>query len=491
MKKKLLVFGVAGLLVLFVVGIGLTSDLLDPEFSVGGEFRTLSYYISHPDLTTKGPYGKEERSYSEQRLILDPVLKLNDFVTVKMRIRALDYIWGHNTVGALIWPTMIGWNGTGTFATNQGEAGSNNFQFDRAWVQLSLGKYGSLQIGRQDTELFHNFSISSSDTYPRYHYITPVFKIGENQSIMFGILYDKRQEGNIDTSGASVGGSGGYDSFAWCPWVFYMSPKLTVGYVCFVWNTKNVGPSGQAGDWVMNDWMIDCTLGPVAVQSEWDIDCNKEIMGWRSSRDNFEFFIDAGAPLSTPIIPRVGALVAYFEGVSAYDYANSATVHGGSIGSNRDWVIEQDIDLILWNQIYNGAINNAWILRPKINFAIPNTKWGGWLSACISFADQDAKYQSIGINNTTNYPGSPDTSNPNWTYTDYSGVGHNIAGPFPDLTSGSAKTMGTEVDLGVSYTLAPRQVIELVLGVFSPGDYFAKSNQQATFGAGVKTMIRF
>jgi hypothetical protein len=487
MKKKLLVFGVAGLLVLFVVGIGLTSDLLDPEFSVGGEFRTLSYYISHPSLTTKGAYGTEERSYTEQRLILDPVLKINDFVTVKMRIRALDYIWGYNGVGGLTWPTMIGYNNTtgSTFPISQGEAGTNNFQFDRAWVQVSLGKYGSLQIGRQDTELFHNFSISAEDTYPRYHYITPVFKIGENQSIMFGILYDKRQEGNIDTSGG-----GASDSFAWCPWAFYMSPKLTVGYVCFVWNTKNVGPSGQAGDWVMNDWMIDCTLGPVTVQSEWDIDCNKEIMGWRSSRDNFEFFIDAGAPLSTPIIPRVGALVAYFEGVSAYDAANSATVHGGAIGTNRDWVIEQDIDLILWNQIYNGHIDNAWILRPKINFAVPNTKWGGWLSACISFADQDAKYNPV-LGTITSGPYAGQPTGP-WYYLDPTTItSQNIAGPFPTLTSGSAKTMGTEVDLGISYTLAPRQVIELVLGVFSPGAYFDASNRQSTFGAGVKTMIRF
>jgi hypothetical protein len=489
MKKKLLVFGVAALLVLFVVAIGLADDpgpLLDPEFSVGGEFRTLSYYIGHPALTAHAPqpWGDQERGYSEQRLILDPVLKLNDFVTIKMRIRALDYIWGYNTVGGLTWPTMIGYSsslGT-TFPVSQGEAGTNNFQFDRAWVQLTLGKYGSLQVGRQDTELFHNFSISSEDTYPRYHYITPVFGLGGNRSIMFGILYDERQEGNIDT--VNVGTTGSNYSFAWCPWFFYMSPKLTVGYVCFVWDTKNVGPQGQAGNWIMNDWMIDATLGPVDIKSEWDIDCGKSIMGYLDDRDNFEFFIDAGAPLATPVIPRVGALIAYFQGVSSYDYTNSTTVHGGAIGSNRDWVIEQDIDLILWNQIYNGDINNAWVLRPKINFAIPNTKWGGWLSACISFADQDAKYQPVYSYTTTN--------NMYWTYVDQAnGIPYSIAGPFPTLTSGSAKTMGTEVDLGISYTLAPRDVIELVFGVFSPGDYFASSNRDATFGCGLKTMIRF
>ncbi|MFB0526836.1 MAG: hypothetical protein ACETVO_05150, partial [bacterium] len=155
MKKRLLIFGVAGLVVLLVASIALA----EIEFSVGGHFRALSYYISNPDLNKD--VGME-RSYTEQMLILNPVLKLNDFIQVKARLRALDYIWGDNGVPGLTWGPMI--------RTGQGSANDMTFQWDRAWVHLFFGKYGSLQIGRQQTDLFHNFSIAEDDTYPRYHY---------------------------------------------------------------------------------------------------------------------------------------------------------------------------------------------------------------------------------------------------------------------------------------------------------------------------------
>ncbi|MDH5174695.1 MAG: hypothetical protein OEW43_05485, partial [Elusimicrobiota bacterium] len=196
MKKRLLIFGVAGLVVLLVASIALA----EIEFSVGGHFRALSYYVTNPDLVKGGP----ERSYTEQMLILNPVLKLNDWIQVKARLRALDYIWGDNGVPGLTWGPMI--------RTNQGYDNtlSNNFEWDRAWVHLFFGKYGSLQIGRQQTDLFHNFSIAEDDTYPRYHYITPVFSLPNENNIMFGFLYDKRGEGNIDVASD--------DHFAWCPW---------------------------------------------------------------------------------------------------------------------------------------------------------------------------------------------------------------------------------------------------------------------------------
>ena len=114
MKKRLLIFGVAGLVVLLVASI----SLAEVEFSVGGHFRALSYWITNPDLVKGGP----ERSYTEQRLILNPVLKLSDSIHLKTRIRALDYIWGYNSVpgGSTTWPGMIDNMGN---ATDQGEGG--------------------------------------------------------------------------------------------------------------------------------------------------------------------------------------------------------------------------------------------------------------------------------------------------------------------------------------------------------------------------------
>jgi len=413
--------------------------LAEPEFSVGGHFRTLSYWITQPDLVKGGP----ERSYTEQRLILNPVLKLSDFIQVKMRLRALDYTWGYNGVPGLTWPGMIAYPGG---ATDQGEAGTNNFQWDRAWVHIFLGKYGSLQIGRQQTDLFHNFSIAEDDTYPRYHYITPVFSLPNENNIMFGMLYDKRAEGDIDVAAD--------DGFAWCPWFFFWNPTITVGYVFFVWDVANVGPAGESSNWIMHDAMINAKIGPVDIKSEIDYLMGRGIGSWDKVKHTLEFFVDASVPIeASSFVDRAGIVVGLFSGTKA----PVAGELSGSIGSNEDWVDEWKIDLILWDQLYN-TIRNAWIFRPKIDFVVPDTKWGGFLSACLSFADQEAQY------------------NPH---------------PTLALTTGDEKGIGTEIDLGINYTLGPRQTIELVTGILMPGKYFHEDNRDTTFGMALKTHIRF
>jgi len=448
MKKKLMAFGVAGLLVLLVASIGLAAI----EFSVGGDFRTLSYYVANPDLNKD--VGME-RTYTEQRLILNPVLKLSDAIQLKMRIRALDYIWGDNGVPGLTWGSMI--------RTNQGydNSLSSNFEWDRAWVQVGLGKLGSIQIGRQQTDLFHNFSIAEDDTYPRYHYITPVFSLPNENNIMFGICYDKRAEGALDVSGD--------DAFAWCPWVFFWNPKITIGYVFFVWDIASAAGNGKSVNWIMHDAMINATVGPVEIKSEWDyimgdalpfraVNPFDPFSAWGSGDDikhSLEFFVDAGVPLKTPPIDRASVVVGLFSGVKEA-VAGQRT---GSIGSNEDWIDDWKIDLILWDQLYN-AIHNAWIIRPKIDFVVPNSKFGGYLSACMSFADQEAQYNQD-------------------------------RAPVPLNITGDEKTIGTEIDLAINYTLAPRQTIELVLGYFAPGKYFAETNRDGTIGAALKTHIRF
>jgi len=445
MKKRLLTFGVAGLLMVLVASI----CVAEPEFSVGGHFRSLSYYISNPDLTKD---VGNERSYTEQRLILNPVLKLSDAIQIKARLRALDYIWGDNGVPGLTWGPMI--------RTPQGSANDMTFQWDRAWAHIFFGKYGSLQIGRQQTDLFHNFSIAEDDTYPRYHWVSPVFALKKDNNLMCGLLYDKRAEGNLDSAAD--------DAFAWCPWVFFWNPKVTIGYVFFVWDIARAAEDGKSANWIMHDAMINATIGPVEIKSEWDY-----IMGdalpfaaaagpgplavWGSGDDikhSLEFFVDAGVPLTTPVVNRASVVVGLFSGCKPIE-AGQVT---GSIGSNEDWVDEWKIDLILWDQLYN-AIFNAWIIRPKIDFAVPNTKFGGFVSACMSFADQEAA--------------------------------NNPAPAGLALTTGDEKTIGTEIDLGINYTLGPRQTIELVLGYFAPGKYFAEANRDTTIGAALKTHIRF
>jgi len=515
MKKKLLAFGVAGLLLVLVASLALA----ETEFSVGGHFRARSYLLTNPDLKEGGP----ERSYTDQRLILNPVLKLGDLAQVKVRIRALDYIWGDNGVPGLTWPEMIGWDSDklATKEQGQGEAGTNNFQVDRAWVHIFLGKYGSVQIGRQQTDLFHNFSIAEDDTYPRYHYITPVFSLPKDNNIMFGFLYDKRSEGgrdvNTESSIIEYGPNGtpdianrdqrvlpdgtteyyllptsddkdvnedgkiakltAQDSFAWCPWVFFWRPNLTIGYVFFVWNFAGAAENGKSANWIMHDAMINAKIGPVDIKSEFDY-LMGDALPWAASKagdntkHNFEFFVDAGVPIPSPVVNRASVLVGLFSGTKK---PKDGEVYG-SIGSNEDWIDDWKIDLILWDQIFN-AVYNAWIIRPKIDFVVPNSKFGGFVSACMSFADQQAGYYY-----EEHEVKLPDYSltYPEWTWRN----------PHPvDLTQGTEKGIGTEIDLGINYTLGPRQTIELVLGYFAPGKYFA--DRDGTIGAALKTHIRF
>lgn len=443
MKKRLLIFGVAGLVVILVASI----SLAEVDFSVGGHFRALSYYISNPDLVKGGP----ERSYTEQRLILNPVLKISDAIHVKARIRALDYIWGRNTVPGLTWPGMIDEDEE---ATGQGEGFSNNFQWDRAWVHVFLGEYGSLQIGRQQTDLFHNYSIAEDDTYPRYHYITPVFNPAPDNNIMFGIFYDKRSEGNVDVATVPAGGRAN-DSFAWATWGYFWNPKITVGAGLFEWVWSGLGPAGEASVWNQIFVMINTKLGPVDIKSEGDIFFGKMIGTYLDYKHNLQFFVDASIPVeASPFVDKVAVVVALFQGKKAPE----AGTFWGSLGSNEDWVDEWKIDLILWDQIYN-TIYNAWVFRPKIDFVVPDTKWGGFLSAALSFADQEAQYNPAPAGIT--------------------------------LTTGTEKTIGTEIDLGINYTVGPRQTIELVVGMFMPGKYFDEANRDTTIGAAVKTHIRF
>jgi len=511
MKKKLLAFGVAGLVVLLVASV----CLAEIEFSVGGHFRARSYWLTNPDLVKGGP----ERSYIDQRLVLNPiVLKLSDFIQVKARIRALDYFWGYNGMPAKTWPEMIGWDSAklATKEQGQGEAGTNNFQVDRAWAHIFLGKYGSVQIGRQQTDLFHNYAVSEEDTAPRYHYITPVFSLPNDNNIMFGIFYQKNSEGSINSvteSSMSEYGPNGTpdiadrrqrvlpdgtteyyllttsddkdvnedgkigkltaaDDMAWCPWVFFWRPKLTIGYVFFHRISAGAGPAGESGNLYFNEAMVNANLGPVDIKSECTLCIGKVPGTWKDWKHNFSFFVDAGVPVPSPVVNRASVLVGLFSGTKKPKDGEAY----GSFGSNEDWIDEWKIDLILWDQIFN-EIYNAWIIRPKIDFVVPNSKFGGFISACMSFADQEAGYYY-----EEHEVKLPDYSltYPEWTWRN----------PHPvDLTQGTEKGIGTEIDLGINYTLGPRQTIELVLGYFAPGKYFA--DRDGTIGAALKTHIRF
>ena len=142
MKRKLIALAAAGFLVFAFTG----ACLAEPELSVTGWFRVRSYWVPNIALDKT---STRERTYTDQRLILDPVLKVTDAIQIKMRLRVLDYIWGYNT--------MPGWNfGQQIDETSvRNPADPSNITWDRAWAVISLGKYGLFQIGRMDCSCPH------------------------------------------------------------------------------------------------------------------------------------------------------------------------------------------------------------------------------------------------------------------------------------------------------------------------------------------------
>ena len=134
MKRKLIALATAGFLVFAFTGL----CLAEPELSVTGWFRVRSYWVPNIALDKT---STRERTYTDQRLILDPVLKISDAVQIKGRLRVLDYIWGYNT--------MPGWN----FGQQIDETGArnpadpSNITWDRAWAVISLGNTDSFRLG--------------------------------------------------------------------------------------------------------------------------------------------------------------------------------------------------------------------------------------------------------------------------------------------------------------------------------------------------------
>ena len=448
MKRKLIALATAGFLVFAFTGL----CLAEPELSVTGWFRVRSYWVPNIALDKT---STRERTYTDQRLILDPVLKVTDGVQIKMRLRVLDYIWGYNT--------MPGWN----FDRQIDETGArnpadpSNITWDRAWAVISLGKYGVFQIGRMDCRCPHEYLVATDDTWPRYNYTAPAIKMPESIGgiLLTGIFYDKRTEGDIDkTFGSPTNPLGETTAFA--PWFYLLARDFKVFYFWFPFIFHI--PEADGGNALIHfhSTAIDANLGPVNLESEFTY-MPGELMPGLETVNNIAFYVDLSVPVEKEEVPvsKVAVQVGYAGGcVDPAENPKSVLPTGvtlskfGLDGINREF----DVDLILWDQIY-ASVRNAMYIRGRVDFKIPETKVGGYLAGIYSIANQYARFQP---------PASVAT------------------------TTGDEKAMGFEIDLGISYELAEKSDIVLGVGYFMPGKYLADP-RDGTLAATVKTNIRF
>lgn len=444
MTKKLIALVAASVLLFALSSV----CFAEPELTVNGWYRVRGHFYGNIDLDkeTTGP-GMKDRSYWEQKAVIQPTLKVTDSITILSRFRALDLVWGYNDMpGGLTFQGQCEPDGT----RNPMDPNSN-FTWDRLWAMISLGKYGTVTIGRQQTDLFHNYFVSAEDTYGRVNWmIWPV----PNQALV-GFLYDKRGEGNIDDMNDG-------EATHWCPWFMIFQEKWTFGYVhsWFIYHT-----AAGRGNAHFNDAMFNAKLGPVDLKSEFTYTFGTAEPGVDIT-DSFSMFADFSVPLEGPV-NKVSLLFSYFQGYKE----DTQLSWSGVLGSNVDWVDDWEIDLILFNQIL-GRVINAIVIRPRVDITIPGAEqWGVYVSALYAMADQEAQYQPYAA-----------TGTPGWGLPADSGTG-------AALTATDDKSMGFEVDVGISYALAENSNVVLGVGYFAPGKYFV--GEDPCLGIELQTMIRF
>lgn len=450
MKRKLIALATAGFLVFAFTGL----CLAEPELSVTGWLRVRSYWVPNIALDKN---STRERTYTDQRLILDPVLKITDAVQIKGRLRVLDHIWGYQTMGWTFAP-QIAEDGTRSPADP-----NSNFTWDRAWAVISLGKYGLFQIGRMDCRCPTELTVSDDDTWPRYNYTAPAIKMPESIGgiLLTGIFYDKRTEGDIDRTFASDGADPHPNEVtAFAPWFYLLARDFKVFYFWFPFIEHY--PEAEGGNMIrhFHSTAIHASLGPVNWESEFSL-IHGKLMPGVEAVNSLAFYVDLSVPVEQETIPvsKVAVQVGHAGGcVDPAKNPKSVLPAGytfsvfGFAGCNPDF----DVDLILWDQIY-PSLRNAMYIRGRVDFKIPETKFGGYLAGIYSIADQYARFQ-------------PTASVP--------------------TTTGDEKAMGFEIDLGISYAIDEKSNIVLGLGYFMPGKYFAEP-RDGTLAATVKTNIRF
>lgn len=233
------------------------------DFSVHGYYRTRFEYTHDLDLQTRNtgivPGDLDNSSndrfgaiaYGQQRLRLNPHLKLNDNISIHGQMDVFDnllfgqsqvqsFTFSNPIVGTLNVPQANG--PLGVIGTTGGDvlgSGGGNMNFRRLWVDI-LTSGGQLRIGRQPSHfglgLFSNdgdeMEGDFGDSYDRILYLAGI-DLKENHRINFGFAYDFAYEGQQDPSILGLDNdiaSNWNDVYQGGALVFYQGNNFEIGF---------------------------------------------------------------------------------------------------------------------------------------------------------------------------------------------------------------------------------------------------------------------
>lgn len=184
-------------------------------------------------------------AFNQMRLRLEPILKLNDFLSIHTQFDVLDnVVFGTNdTVQLDILSPVVGTvtlpAGAGSISTVGGAAGQNgSINVRRAWAEV-LTPVGKLRFGRQPSNwglgIFQNDGNAPQadfgDTEDRIMFVSQ-YQFGDGSAASFGALWDIAYEAQWDPRIQGLGGQirdNGQDCNQWAGILHYERPEMEFG----------------------------------------------------------------------------------------------------------------------------------------------------------------------------------------------------------------------------------------------------------------------
>lgn len=221
------------------------------DFTAHGYYRNRVVFYGDADLQKPwgNPLYNNDRfgliSYNQMRLRVEPVLKLNNFLSIHTQFDFLDdLVYGsHDTQQLEVLSPVVGTitlpAGGGSLSMVGGAAGDKgSVNVRRAWAEI-MTPIGKLRFGRQPSNwglgIFQNDGNSRQadfgDTADRIMFLTQK-QFDNGGALTIGALWDIAFEAQFDPSIEGLGGivrDNGQDTNQWAGIVLYEQPEFAFG----------------------------------------------------------------------------------------------------------------------------------------------------------------------------------------------------------------------------------------------------------------------
>jgi uncharacterized protein (TIGR04551 family) len=251
MKRGKLVKRLTFFAALFVLITFFASDAFAIQFTAHGYYRNRSEFLYNMDLmnpNTNPTYNNDRFgliSFNQMRLRVEPILKLNDYLSIHTQLDFLDnLVYGSSetrqlevlspVVGTITLPA-----GAGSLSMVGGAAGEfGSVNVRRAWAEV-LTPVGKLRFGRQPSNwglgIFQNDGNSRQadfgDTADRILFLTQK-QFDNGGALSVGALWDIAFESQFDPTLQGLGGvvrDNGQDTNQWAGIITYEQSQFSFG----------------------------------------------------------------------------------------------------------------------------------------------------------------------------------------------------------------------------------------------------------------------